>query len=76
MRAGASSTPARFALGLGSRMTPDTPLACAEFADGSRREVWSYGDRQYVVDDLGDRVYGVWLLPPDEPLIIRTEDPT
>ena len=23
--------------------------------------------RQYVIDDDGYRVYGMWLIPPDEP---------
>jgi hypothetical protein len=31
------------------------------------RPIYDNGRRQYVIDDGGYRVYGVWLIPEDEP---------
>ena len=40
------------------------------FTDGSTRPVFEDGDgRQYVEDD-GERAYGSWLPPADEPLTV------
>ena len=51
---------------------PDQRLGEIELVDGSRRPVFEEpGGRQYVVDDNGERVYGVWIIPPDaeEPIV-------
>jgi hypothetical protein len=41
-------------------------LAHIQFADGQPRPVIEVDGRQYVLDDEGDRVYGVWFIPRDE----------
>ena len=39
--------------------------------DGLTRDVYEDTDgRQRVVGHDGERVYGVWLLPADEPLVV------
>jgi hypothetical protein len=38
-----------------------------EFTDGSMRPVYEDGRRQYAIDDDGFKVYGVWLIPEEEP---------
>jgi hypothetical protein len=46
------------------------------FTDGVVRDVYEDADgRQWVVGHDGEKVYGVWLLPADEPVIVggRTE---
>jgi hypothetical protein len=41
------------------------------FTDGIERDVYQdTDDRQWVVGYDGERVYGVWLMPPDEPLTV------
>jgi hypothetical protein len=37
-----------------------------QFADGARRPIYDDGRRQSVIDD-GYPVYGVWLIPEEEP---------
>jgi hypothetical protein len=52
------------------------PVAGIPFADGTVREVLQdKDDRQFVVDDGGDAVYGYWVVmdDPDEPSIVETE---
>jgi hypothetical protein len=44
------------------------PVATVPFTDGVARPVYEEDDRQYVIDDGGERVYGVWILA-DEPVI-------
>jgi hypothetical protein len=46
------------------------------FTDGSERDVFEddYG-RQWVVGDGGERVYGAWLAPPDEPVAVERANP-
>lgn len=45
----------------------DRVLADVDFVDGTRRLVHEGPDgRQYVIDDLGEPVHGVWILPVDE----------
>ena len=40
-------------------------------ADGVSRDVCEDADgRQWVVGNDGERVYGAWLLPADEPLVV------
>ena len=46
------------------------PIASVPFVDVVRRDVFLDADgRQYVLDDDGQAVYGVWVLI-DEPLIV------
>ena len=41
------------------------------FTDGIERDVYEDAEgRQYVLDGDGERVYGEWLLPADEPRIV------
>jgi hypothetical protein len=43
-------------------------IGTREFVDGSERAVYEQDDgRQFVLDNNGQTVYGVWILP-DEPL--------
>jgi hypothetical protein len=58
-------------------MKPDPIIAYRQFVDGSLRPVYDNGGRQYVINDDGDRVYGVFYIPGDEtqfPLIVRTPE--
>jgi hypothetical protein len=44
----------------------DPVIAHVGFVDGVSRAVFEQLDgRQYVLDDDGDRVCGVWFIPPD-----------
>jgi hypothetical protein len=48
-------------------------IGCVPFVDGVKRDVYEDPDcRQWVIEYDGERVYGVWLLPPDD-LVIATE---
>ena len=41
------------------------------FADGVTRDVYEKADgRQWVAGYGGERVYGVWLPPADEPVVV------
>jgi hypothetical protein len=45
----------------------DTLIGKARFVDGSRRDVFQQPDgRQYVLDDAGELVHGVWIIPEEE----------
>jgi hypothetical protein len=53
-------------------------IAHVEFTDGIQRPVYEDERGQFVLDDEGIRVGGVWYIPPEEcskcppePLIIR-----
>jgi hypothetical protein len=50
-------------------------VAFRQFVDGSMRPVYDNGRRHYVIDDEGDRVYGVWFIPRDEAKIEEKPDP-
>ena len=42
------------------------------FVDGASRDVYEDTDgRQWVVGYEGERVYGVWIMPADEPVVVR-----
>jgi hypothetical protein len=42
----------------------------APFTDGALRDLFEHSDgRQWVAGHGGERVYGVWLMPPDEPVM-------
>jgi hypothetical protein len=64
-------------VGRGQVMTDDSePRAVGRvpFADGVTRDVHEDADgRQWVTGYDGERVYGVWLMPPDEPVVVSTE---
>jgi hypothetical protein len=49
------------------------------FVDRTRRPIFEQLDgRQFVLDDAGDRVYGVWIIPKDEfdlPIIVDAACP-
>jgi hypothetical protein len=58
-------------------MNLDPIIAYCAFADGAMSPVYEDGRRQYVIDDDGHRVYGVWQIPEDEPdlpVIVRTDE--
>ena len=41
------------------------------FVDGVTRDVYEDADgRQWVAGYGGERVYGVWLVPADEPVVV------
>jgi hypothetical protein len=57
-------------------MKVDPIIGSRQFVDGSTRAIYDDGQRQYVIDDDGYKVYGVWLIPEDEPdlpVIVRAE---
>jgi hypothetical protein len=50
------------------------PIGERLFTDGSVRPVFELPDgRQYVECDDGERVYGTWLPPADEPVPVNAE---
>ena len=57
---------------------PDRTIARVPFTDGATREVYEKTDgRQYVHDNDGERVYGVWVLPlevAEGPVILPCSD--
>jgi hypothetical protein len=58
-------------------MTTEEPIAQIEFVGGLMRAVFEEGGRQFVIDDVGNRVYGVWFVPRDDadaPLVVGTGD--
>ena len=46
----------------------DAIIGSREFADGTTRPVYTDLRGEYVIYD-GERVYGIWILPADEPII-------
>jgi hypothetical protein len=51
------------------RLVAEVPLV-----DGMVRTVYEESDsRQFVLGDDGQRVYGVWVLPADEPQEVQHE---
>ena len=47
---------------------PDQLIGYRVFTDKANRPIFQEeSGRQYVMDDDGNRVYGVWLMPEDEP---------
>jgi hypothetical protein len=48
-------------------MNGDPIIARVLFADGARRAVYlEASGKQYVIDDEGEKVHGVWYLPLEE----------
>lgn len=57
-------------------MKDDPVIGHCKFADGAMRPIYDDGRRQNVIDDDGYGVFGVWLIPEDEPklpLIVRAD---
>jgi hypothetical protein len=56
-------------------MSDDTPLCLIgriPFVDGVTRDVYEDPDgRQWVAGYDGERVYGVWVAPADEPVVVE-----
>jgi len=48
-------------------MKDDPVIGHCKFADGAMRPIYDDGRRQNVIDDDGYGVFGVWLIPEDEP---------
>jgi hypothetical protein len=47
----------------------DQHVATISFIDGVWHPAYECADgRQYVIDGDGEMVYGVWFIPPDEPI--------
>ena len=47
-------------------------VGCVPVVDGATRDVYEDTDgRQWVVGYEGERVYGVWIMPADEPVVVR-----
>lgn len=51
------------------------PVAHIQFSDGPLRPVFEADGRQFIIDDDGNRAYGVWFIPRDEPVpfIVRAD---
>jgi hypothetical protein len=55
-------------------MSDPRPIARVPFVDGIEREVYEDADgRQWVLGYDGERVYGVWVMPADEPVMVEPE---
>jgi hypothetical protein len=55
-----------------NRLNDPRPIGMRGFLDGYIRVVYLDDDsRQFVLDDDGLRVYGVWLAPADEPFVVE-----
>jgi hypothetical protein len=56
-----------------NEVTDSRIIGRVPFADGVTRDVQADADgRQWVAGYDGERVYGVWLMPPDEPVVVST----
>jgi hypothetical protein len=55
---------------------PDVHVADTVFTDGVWRAVYEQPDgRQYVIDDDGEPVFGIWFIPRDDadvPVIVES----
>jgi hypothetical protein len=55
------------------------PIAYIELTDGTTRPVFLDDDRQFVIDDDGERIYGEWHIPEpqhyDVPIIVGLDVP-
>jgi hypothetical protein len=68
-------TPDRGELGA-SGEPPAVPRQCGDclFTDGTTRPVFEAPDGRQYVEDGGERVYGTWVPPSDEPAIVTGPD--
>ncbi len=51
------------------------PIAWVTFTDGPRPIYEEPEGRQFTYDDEGERVYGIWYIPPEEcavPIIVAS----
>ena len=58
-------------------MNLDSIISHCRFADGVMRPIYDDARRHFVHDGNGYRVYGVWLIPveePDLPLVARADE--
>jgi hypothetical protein len=54
------------------------PVAYSQFVDGKVRPVFEDAHGQYVIDDDGEHIYGVWYIPPEDchvPIVVTDETP-
>ena len=52
--------------------TDSRVIGRVSFVDGVTRDVYEDADgRQWVAGYDGERVYGVWLVPADEPVMVK-----
>lgn len=50
----------------------DQHVVTIEFTDGAPRPVYEADDgRQYVISGGGDKVYGLWFVPPEPTVIVN-----
>jgi hypothetical protein len=54
--------------------SPPRPIGERLFTDGTLRPVFEVGYGRQFVEDGGERVYGIWLVQADEPLIVPDGD--
>jgi hypothetical protein len=50
-----------------TRTKNDPVIGHCKFADGAMRPIYNDGQRQYVIDDDGFPVHGVWIILEEEP---------
>ena len=55
---------------------PDPIIGYVDFVDGSKRPIFDDGQTQYVINDEGERVHGIFMIPEEErcdlPVIVDT----
>jgi hypothetical protein len=56
----------------------DTTIGKVLFTAGKTRKVFldadDADDREFVLDDQGERVHVTWMIPPDEPFVVRARE--
>jgi hypothetical protein len=57
-------------------MSRSEPIAYVWFTDGVKRAVYEERGRQFVLDEYGEPIYGVWYIPPEECVIPNIVDLT
>jgi hypothetical protein len=45
---------------------PDPIISYRNFVDGTRRPIYDDGRMQYVINDEGERVHGIFMIPEEE----------
>jgi hypothetical protein len=50
---------------------PPRPIDERLFTDGTMRPVFEDAEGRQFVEDGGERVYGIWLVPADEPQLVQ-----
>jgi len=54
---------------------PSGPIASVQFTDGPCRLIYEDAQGQYFIDDAGEPVYGVWLVPREKLEALFGEQP-